>query len=253
MKPKLQQLQQQFVDTISRRQPSSIVDYLDSAQRLSASERVSIYQNNYRMTMVNALATTYPVCVKLVGEDFFRMLTEKYIQQSPSHSFSLNDYGAGLAQFIANVDAAKAVPYLADMASLEWACHRASLSADSLQFDYQALAAVAEERREQIVFELPPGAHLLASEFPVLRIWEYAQAAAESAAPFNMEQFAAERLLVFRAGLGLRMDLLTDMQWQLLQAIADGVCFGRLCEQFSDHITEQLPKLISQGWIQGFH
>lgn len=252
-KYKLQLLQQEFASAILAAERWSIVNELHASASLNSRQRLGIYKHNYLLTMSQALMSTYPVCVKLVGEAFFRMLAKAYIQQTPSTSFSLNDYGNRLAEFIAEFAPAASVPYLADTARLEWACHRASLNANKTSFDYQALTAVAESEREQIRFQLPQGASLIQSSFPILTIWQLGQDNNAPVTPIDLNQLPGEQVIVFQQELDLRMDLLTDWQWQLLTAIRGGICFGDLCVQFSDAITEQLPILIAQGWIKGFH
>src|SRR6266542_3456863 len=68
-----------------------------------------------------ALATTFPTVQALVGEDFFRMLARAFVGQSPPNQPVLAEYGAGFPAFIAGHDAARDLPYLADIARLDWA------------------------------------------------------------------------------------------------------------------------------------
>jgi hypothetical protein len=57
-----------------------------SEPNYSVSVAIEVYRNNYRGNLHDALAGAYPVMAQLVGEDFFRALTRKYIGQHLSRS-----------------------------------------------------------------------------------------------------------------------------------------------------------------------
>ena len=55
--------------------------------------RLNIYRQTIFHSLESALRTSYPVIVKLVGDDFFRFLAQLYILQYSSVSGDLNRYG----------------------------------------------------------------------------------------------------------------------------------------------------------------
>ncbi len=62
----------------------------------------------------------YPVCCQLVGEIFFNATALSFINQCPCLSPDLGDYGKQFPDFIANFEPVKHLPYLSDVAHLEW-------------------------------------------------------------------------------------------------------------------------------------
>src|SRR5205814_1248125 len=109
----------------------------------------AIYRRNVLANLHDALAAAYPVVRRLVGDAFFRELAERFARAHPSASRDLHRYGKPLPQFIADYAPAVGLPYLADVARLEWAVAQAFHAASARAFDYAALAAVAEAERAQ--------------------------------------------------------------------------------------------------------
>src|SRR6266545_2079406 len=81
--------------------------------------RLRVYRHHVFESLGSALATTFPTVQALVGEDFFRMLARAFVGQSPPNQPVLAEYGAGFPAFIAGHDAARDLPYLADVARLD--------------------------------------------------------------------------------------------------------------------------------------
>ncbi|MFA5826551.1 MAG: DNA-binding domain-containing protein, partial [Gallionellaceae bacterium] len=109
-------------------EPSSQIDA--NYPNYSDAVAMEVYRNNYRGNLHDALAGAYPVVKQLVGDDFFRFMARKFIEQYPSHSANLHHYGTELPDFLATFAPAQELVYLADVAALEWAYHLAYFVAD---------------------------------------------------------------------------------------------------------------------------
>ena len=133
--------------------------------------RFTVYRNNVYAGLVNALAGRFPATLKLVGEEFFRAMARDYVEKTPPRSAVLIHYGGDFPDFIGAFPPASAVPYLADVARLEWAWHEAYHAADAEPLSQEALAALGT-RAEDIGFIFHPSARLVRSTYPVITIWE---------------------------------------------------------------------------------
>jgi hypothetical protein len=139
--------------------------------------RFGIYRNNVYASLIEVLGGRFPVVTRLVGDDFFRAMARAYIKQAPPRSPVLLDYGVGFPDFVAAFAPAAEVPYLADVASLEWARHSSYHAADRTPLPLSELAS-AVHQAEDAVLELHPSLSLVSSQYPVVSIWELnAQAA----------------------------------------------------------------------------
>ena len=133
---------------------------------------MEVYRNNYRGNLHDALAGAYPVLRQLVGEAFFRRLARSFIEQHPSRSGNLHDYGGEMSRFLQQFEPVQHLPYLPDMASLEWAWHRAYLAEDVPAFDVQRLSSLAPDSYAHLRWQLPAGSALLASDYPLSLVWQ---------------------------------------------------------------------------------
>lgn len=79
-----------------------------------------VYQRNYRETHIAALAETYSTVKQVVGDGYFRQLAQQFVLDTDSRSGDLNDYGEAFASFIDASHASQSMPYLSDLARLDW-------------------------------------------------------------------------------------------------------------------------------------
>src|SRR5438105_1677644 len=108
--------------------------------------RLGFYRGNVQANAARALRNAYPVCAALVGAQFFEALAHAFAAERPSQCGDLNDYGAEFGGFIAAFPPAAPLPYLADVAALEWQVHRSHYAADSAPLDLRELADIDPQR-----------------------------------------------------------------------------------------------------------
>jgi hypothetical protein len=142
---------------------------------------LAIYRNNALSNFRNALAGTFPVIVKRVGEDFFRQLAHHYRARFPSRSGDLHWIGRDFAAFLEAHLAGGEYAWLADLARLEWAHAEVSIATGLPAASAEVLATFAAEQLESLVFVLQPTLRLVSSSYPVFSVWLANQA--ENAPP----------------------------------------------------------------------
>jgi hypothetical protein len=142
-------------------------------QGKGASRRFAVYRNNVYASLIDVLGSRFPVSARLVGEEFFRAMARIYVAKTPPASPVLLHYGAEFADFVGTFPPASAVPYLACVARLEWAWHRAYHAKDAAPLPLADLAA-ASETAKRAVLTLHPSLQVVRSEYPVVTIWQLA-------------------------------------------------------------------------------
>lgn len=143
--------------------------------KLSATQRLAIYRHNVLTNLCGVLEDIYPVVLKIVGEAFFRHAAQQFVCAHASHSGDLNRFGDEWPAFLGTYEHATDLPYLSDVARLEWAWHEAFHAGDALPFEFHRLAAVPPEEHGLLRFALHPTTQLLQSIFPILQIWQVNQ------------------------------------------------------------------------------
>jgi hypothetical protein len=162
-------------------------------------QRLAIYRANTAASAVKALSFAYPVVGQVVGEEFFEGLARAYHRATPSTSGDLFDYGGDFGAFLAAFPHARSLPYLPDLARLEWLVHRAYGARAARPWDPAALTSVAPEQQGMIRFDWAPGTAVIDSAFPLAHVWNIHQPG--YAGDFSVDWSVCEQVLVAREGL----------------------------------------------------
>ncbi|MDE2133842.1 MAG: putative DNA-binding domain-containing protein [Alphaproteobacteria bacterium] len=133
-----------------------------------ADRRFTIYKNNVYARLVDALRDTFPAVERLVGEEFFRFAAVEYIAKTSPKIATLLTYGAEFPGFLAALPPTAGIPYLADVARLEFAYLEAYHARDASPLGRAAAIVGGDDVR----LPLHPSARLMTSPFQVSRIWE---------------------------------------------------------------------------------
>jgi hypothetical protein len=147
---------------------------------IPAAARLSVYRHHVFESLGAALAVTFPTVQALVGADFFRGLARAFVGHALPVQPVLTEYGADFPAFIAGYEVARDLPYLADVARLDWALNLAFHAPLDDRLKAEDLSAVAAERLPSMAIALAAGAVLVSSRYPLDRIWEASQSGAAS-------------------------------------------------------------------------
>jgi putative DNA-binding protein len=187
--------------------------------------RLAVYRNNVIVSLVDALADTFPVVQELVGTEFFRAMAAVFVRQAPPRSRILARYGHGFAAFIDQFEPARGVPYLADMARLEFARVRAYHATDAEPVTHEALglALANPERIAELRLVLHPSLFVVESRFAVVSLWAAHQGEGDLAA---IDPGQPEDAFVLRDGLDVLVLHAPPGGAAFVAALLDGRCFG---------------------------
>jgi len=184
----------------------------------SSAERLQFYRNNVVIGLTDALAAVFPVVLKLVGEDFFRVACREYIPQFPPRQAQVQVYGDKFADFLRDFPAASSLPYLADVAELEWARHLAYTAANTEKLAPGVLAEIPVTNHANLCLRLTPAVQLIKSEYPVLQIWTSNQETYSGDAVVNLDD-GEEYVIITRPGFEVFADAISAGEWTFLNAL----------------------------------
>ncbi|HEU5191594.1 MAG TPA: DNA-binding domain-containing protein [Methylomirabilota bacterium] len=158
---------------------------------LSPEARLAIYRHHVRTSLTAVLKDVYPVVCHLVDDRFFGYAADAYLRGEPPAEPRLFVYGAGFADFLAGFPPCHGLPYLPDVARLEWALHAAyhaaMVDAPEAPALAAALGALTPDETARVVFTVDPSARYLASPYPVDRIWRANQPGADPEARVELD------------------------------------------------------------------
>ena len=209
-------------DALRRGGGARVTALLRDANGIAAERRLHVYRNNHVAGLAAALAAVYPVTARLVGDGFFRQLARAYIARHPSTSADLHAFGSLLPAFVGRHESLAGLPYLADVAALEWAVHEVYHEADEQALDVAALAGVAAEAQTRIRLHLQLATRFVASPFPVLAIWRANQAAGDDAVATVSLADGGVHALVARQDFAVEFRVLGAGEDRFLRELAAG-------------------------------
>lgn len=225
--------------------------------RYPAEHHLQIYRNNVTEGLTAALGAVYPVIEKLVGNGFFRYAAHEYLHEHRPVSGNLHDFGGAFSNFLAAFAPAATLPYLADVARLEWAWHRAFHAAEAAAFDPLWLASVPPDHQPQLHFVLHPSAQLVSSRYPIVRIFEVNQDDYQGSLEVDLDA-GGDTALVIRRGLTVFVEPLAAGEAALLTHLNQNRPLGQavdeaLLAQPDFNLTAVLVDHVQRGTLVQAH
>lgn len=187
--------------------------------------RFRIYRNNVIVSLIDALADSFAVTQELVGAEFFREMARRYAAARPPHSPVLAFYGADFPDFIEHFPPAGGLPYLADVARLEYlrvlAYHAADVAAVGPE---QIAAALADEAAlPALGLRLHPSLAVLPSPAAVVSLWAAHQGIGDLA---TVRPEVAETALILRHGLAVEVMQIPTAAGAFITTLQSGASLG---------------------------
>ncbi len=235
--------------TVDERLPGAV-----RGDGLEPAARLRLYGNHVMTSLGEALGATFPVVRRLVGPDFFAGMTRVFISRHPPASPCLFEYGEELPGFIANYAPAASLPYLPDVARLEWAMNHAYHGEVEPALDAGSLTALPPERLAAIRFRLQPGCRVVRSEWPIDAIWRANQSDGDGGGV--VLGAGARTLLLWRQGDDAVFRRLDPAVAAFVAALADGAPLAGAAEQAialapEFDLAAALQLLLGQGLVCG--
>lgn len=195
MAPGLRELQAAFVAQLLSA-PCSETELPIGGDSIPAAARLRIHRHHVFSSLSKALAGTFCTVHRLVGEDCFKSLSRDFVQAEPPCGPVLAEYGATFPFHLDAHPLARELPYLADVARLDWALNLAFHSPLERPLAGADLAHVPTGELPLQRVRLTAGTTVVRSAYPLARIWAACQPdASEDDVELGME---GARLLVFR-------------------------------------------------------
>ena len=187
--------------------------------------RFAVYRNNVIVSLVDALADTFAVTQDLVGEAFFRAMARVFAYTNPPTSRLLVFYGETFPEFIERFPPAASLPYLADVARLEFLRVRAYHAADVAPVRSEDIVAVLadEDKLPDLGLALHPSLAVLDSAAAVVALWAAHQGIGDLA---TLVPDVPETALIVRDGLDVEVMSIPRASGVFIKALKRGATLG---------------------------
>src|SRR5580704_6724033 len=213
----------------------------------AAIKRYDVYRNNVTVSLINALAATYPAVQRITGVEFFHAMARFHVRATPPTSPLLFEYGRDFPAFIEGYEPVQDMPWLADTARIERAWLDAYHAADVPPLSPNVLAAVPSDRLADLVFTAHPAACIVRSAYPATTI--FAMNRVEGLIT-PLRSNAAEDALITRPDMEVAVRLLPPGGAAFLKTLIDGETLGAAAAAaFTETPSFDLPANIA-GMIE---
>lgn len=180
--------------------------------------RLAVYRNNVCHALASVLDAAFPVVRQLVGAECFTATALAFVAEQPPRQPALYEYGGDFPAFLARFRPLVELPWLADVARLEWARNEALFAAERESLTPARLAAVPAAELTDLRLQPHPSARWLESPWPIHATWDAHQPGGGPLEAVDLER--AESVLVWRQSGSVRQRLLSDGEFALLAALA---------------------------------
>jgi hypothetical protein len=228
-----------------------------AAQALSG---LDAYRANAQAVAERSLAAAYPVLARLIGEEAMAALARDLWRVDPPPKGDLAWFGGGLADWLRTIEAFEALPYLPDMARLEWAVHRAQVAADPAETPLELRLLGGDP--ESLGVHFVAGSAGLASQWPVSAIWRAHQESPDTEPDLEAARAAlaagrGDIAWVWRRGHRVDVAVLSMAEYELHRRLEAGDALGpALSSTLAEHpdfsFEHWLTRALRDGWLAGF-
>lgn len=216
--PALLDLQRCFLDALYDANEAGPTEQLVDVG-IEPAARVRIYRHSSELIHLEALRTTFPAVAALVGDAFFEQAAAHYRCRHPSRSGNLQAFGEHFPGFLERLPNVHQLPYLGDVARLEWRRQAAVLAGDSRALTRAEFDARLAALDGPVRMAFHPSMQRLVSRYPVLALWQYAT---EPTAERLTLPESGDRVVLWRSEGEVAMSAVDAASFACIDALARG-------------------------------
>lgn len=239
--------------------------FIQPNDRLSAFERLEIYNRQYWFRLQSAFTEDFPALRAVVGSDRFERLATAYLFAHPSRSFTLRNLGSRLHAWLKENPsyAGRRLVLALDVVQVEWACIEAFDNAETTPLRADEMAQLSADSR----IGLQPYVRLLDLAYPaddlVLAMHqrqkrESSEAGSRHEEMDDTDENASLRLrkcrtwlAVHRSEYSLYYKSLSEHEYRILSALQTGHTLGESLDAAFEgaRIAEKRRLALVQSWF----
>jgi hypothetical protein len=226
----------------------ALEEWLHLPAEVNASERVAVYADGFPARLREALAEAYPAVEHVVGPDAFGALAHGYARFAFLSSYNLNDAGGLFPEFLSRDPLTGRLPFLPDLARLEWSVTRAFHSAAEPPLDAAALAGWSMETWARGVLRFQPAVAVVRSAWPIVDVWRHRETAPEEIDIDLRDR--PQQALVSRPGFGVRCEEIDAVEAEILSQLLRGRRLGEIALPHAECGSAVDVSDLFAGWMR---
>jgi hypothetical protein len=250
----LDQIQRDFIrylyaPQVSLEQQTQVRELFLRPEKPDPGNGLKTYRNNLIFALIQALRDTYGFTQALLGRENFSFFCRDYIYSHPSNHPDLIQYGGDFADFLAGREEIKHLPFIGDVARLEWAKDRAFYAPP------EESASWDDWKKSKFPFRMKTSVSLIQSPYQIFNDYESFENGGIEAISDKPFPPGEEHLVVWSDQGTPRVIPVTLETAVFIKATRQG---RSLEEIYQEQVFSQNPNafkscvfsLFQQGWVQ---
>ena len=196
-------------------------------KRCSIRQCLTLYLNDYQFSLQEVLANTYPITLKIVGEDKFKNIMKQFIKKSPSTFYNVNEYHPDFLGFFLHQNHERA-EIIKTLSTLEFLIYQLIDESDGIE--------VAEQQKEvssSTTITFHKSFFTLEANFDLASLWINENL--EDISELNTRVF-----LISKVDGEIRIKSLTTNQSKLLTKLKKGDALGSCFKEIKNLKAEEV-------------
>ena len=227
---KLADLQKSMQQDVLNRTTQSI-SMLKVPYGQNVKSRLEVYQNAYKLRLVEILGVTHPILWTYMGDEAFWKMANQYFDVCPSNHPNARWVASRLPDFLSTDKEYFKIPVLGELASLERAIEDAFDAKDGELATMESLANIPPGQVEGMHLQFPNSLFLLAFKYNSFDIYQALKK--EQSPPASQSLSQNCHVIVWRKDETSRYREILAEEAMLLESAQSGKSFSTLCEMAS--------------------
>lgn len=217
----LHEFQSAFRQAFLSDRKTDAITFIRATKASDAEVRFDIYRNNVRASLIEVMRSAFPAVNYFAGNDNFAYAASRFLEIASPRIPRLYAYGDQFPEFLKDFGPAQAMPWLTDLARLEWACQESLFAADADALRIEHISQL-EGHTEPVQLRLHPSLRVVSSFYPVLSLWEQAISEKDKGRGRPNLETPGETILLVRPQDDVEFHRLLPGEAALITAIRDG-------------------------------
>lgn len=230
----LRDLQERFFQSIAAapgpsaagRFDGTLLQLLEGRGQLDAVARLDVYAQMYWARLHDVVYDDFPKTARLLGPERFQGVACAYLARRSSEHPSVRHVGRDFADFLAENPDVADVPFVGDLARLEWARLDVFDAVDAEPLRLEDLRRIAPEDWPHLRLELVPAVRRLRARWAVHDIWAMIDTGQTSVLPTPLDtnvRVWRDAFVVYQAGMD-------PAECAAFERVANGEPFASMCD-----------------------
>lgn len=248
--PSLEELQRAMASTVLESPADFPLHWITTPIGIDPLRRLGVYANAYLARINESIKESFPALANILGDTGLASLVERYMAQLLTPSRNLNYIGHELPGYLAGDPFSIELPFLSDLARLEWAvlaCFHAS-ALDPIDLRSHCDWDVAHWERARFGFQ--SGTQVIRSRWPIRQLRETRHLDRDEI-DLDLDPGDGEsRVLVYRLDFDVITKPIDELEAHAFEGLEAGGTLAEAMERFESAGAE--PDRVSEifaGWV----